>query len=90
VLQVRRNGLESRGSIVAIVAIPPAPLGADPVTGMHLQSGRARADHLTALAPDVTGSADRLESASSGRQRWITGQRSKALPPEAWHPHQRQ
>src|SRR5512135_355329 len=68
VLQVGGNGLQCPGQLGTIVAIAAIGVGADPLTSMHLKSGRARADHLSSLAPGVAGRTNCIESAASGRQ----------------------
>ena len=51
VLQIGGDGLQCRGQLVTIVAIAAICVGADPLTSMHLKSGRARADHPPRLRP---------------------------------------
>ncbi len=75
-LQVRRNGLESRGEFLTIVAIAAPCVGADPLARVHLKCRGACAHHLTALASAIAGRTDRIESTSRGRECWIAGQRS--------------
>src|SRR5712692_841934 len=72
------NGAESRGKFPAIIPIPLAPIGADPLARVHLESGRARAYHFPSFAPCVAWRTDRLESAFGSRQGRITGQSSRS------------
>ena len=74
--QVGGNGAESRGKFTAIIPIPLAPIGADPLARVHLESSRAGAYHFPSFAPCVAWCTDRLESASCSRQGRITGQSS--------------
>jgi hypothetical protein len=74
--QVGRDGSKGRSEFTLIVTIASARIGADPLAGMHLKGDGACADDLPSFSPCVAWRTDRTESASRGRQRWITGQRS--------------
>jgi hypothetical protein len=72
--EVARDGSKGRSQFPLIVTIASARIGADPLTGMHLKRDRACANDLPSLSPGVAWRTDRIQSASRGRQGWITGQ----------------
>jgi len=66
-------------SEVFAVACPRGPReGAEPLVGVSLENGRARADHFTPLAPCIARSAHLLQPARCGGQLRCAGQSALA------------